>query len=177
VTSAQRVGLAVLVVLGGSALALRAADTCAGVAGDLPRGVRRCASLAEAKARTGLDLAGFGRALAGESLVPGEIRRRHPPAVAVVVRRAEAPAALLTFYASRGGEIPPALRPPLASFHELEVPLAPGKTASLRAATTADGSFWQDLEWSSGQGRAALRGQGRTVDLLRLARRIVEGTP
>jgi hypothetical protein len=173
----DRVGLATIAVLAGLALGLRAADTCASALAGLPRGVRRCASLAEAKEHTGLDLAFLSRALDQEGLVAGEIRRTEARAVAVSVLGAADRRDRLTFFRSTHGDIPSTLRAPLAAFHELEVTLTPATTATLRAATMTDGSFWQDLEWSSGAGRTALRGPGRTVDLLRLARRLVEDAP
>jgi hypothetical protein len=62
----------------------------------------------------------------------------------------------------------------LPSFHEITVPIQPGRTGSLKAERQSDGSVWQDLEWSDDTGTTALRWSGRTVELLRLARRLVE---
>ena len=82
----------------------------------------------------------------------------------------------LTLFRSRGGDIPSTLRTPLPSFHEIAVPLGPGLSASLKAQRQADGSVWQDLEWSDGGVTTALRFKGRTVELLRLARQLAQDT-
>jgi hypothetical protein len=101
------------------------------------------------------------------------------PAVALAMQ-ADDGKSQLTLMRSRGGGIPATLRPPLPSFHEIAVPLGPGLSASLKAERQADGSVWQDLEWSDGAVTTALRFNGRTVELLRLARqlaRAVEDAP
>jgi hypothetical protein len=115
------------------------------------------------------------RALGNDRVEAGGIRRTNPPAVAVDLRHGEDKKTQLVFFRSSGA-IPTTLRPPLPAFHAIEVPLAPGRSASLRAASLRDGSVCQDLEWSEGNGRAALRFAGRTVDLLRLARQMIEDT-
>lgn|GEM_PF-5743903 len=175
-TGARRASWTVVLVLGGTAFALRAADALPGYLGSVPRGMHVCASLAEAESRTGLHLESIRRGLAPYQVVAGSIRTiaKPAPTIAVSLRRGEGAAPLVTFFRSRSGEIPSAIRPALPAFNEIEISLAPGRAASLRAATMGDGSLWQDLEWSDGEQHTALRWSGRTVELLRLARRIVE---
>jgi hypothetical protein len=165
-------GWRTLVVLAGVALALRAADAIPGWISGVPRGVHLCATVAEAEARTGLRLDQI--ALTGRTA--GSIRTTASPvpAVAVVMQGGDDKREL-TFFRSRGGSIPATLRPPQSAFHEIAVPLKPGLSASLKAERQADGSVWQDLEWSDGTTTTALRFDGRTVELLRLARQLVEG--
>jgi hypothetical protein len=176
-TEARRAGWAILAVVGTTAFALRAADAMAGLLSSIPRGVHPCASLAEAEARTGLRLDPLRRALGGHEVASAGIRRTLDSAIAVAWRPATSDGLPVTFFQSATGDIPTLLRPPLPAFHEIEIPLGPGRNARLRAATMEDGSVWQDLEWPEGRGRMALRTQGRTVELLRLARRMVEGAP
>jgi hypothetical protein len=178
-TEAARAGCVMLAVLGGAALSLRAADAIPAWLTGVPRGVHACATLAEAEARTGLRLTALGRKLGEYRIEPGGIRtaRKSALAVAVAMRGCDRGATPLTFFRSSVGEIPILLREPMPSFHEVTVPLPGGRVASLRAATLADGALWQDLEWSEGEGRAALRFSGRTVDLLRLGRQLVEDAP
>jgi hypothetical protein len=164
-------GWRTLVVLAGVALALRAADAIPGWISGIPRGVHLCATLAEAEARTGLRLGKIG--VTGRGV--GRIRATASPVAAVaVVLRSDDDQSQLTFFRSRGGSIPTALRSPQSSFHEIAVPLKPGLSASLKAERQADGSVWQDLEWSESAVTTALRWNGRTVELLRLARQLVE---
>ncbi len=165
-----------LAVLAGAALALRALDAIPGWVSGLPRGVHLCANVAEAEARTGLDLRAIRQGLGDYALAADGIRAaaRPVPAVAVTLQSRKG---TLTFFRSRGATIPATLRPPLASFHEIAVPIEPGRMASLKAESQADGTVWQDMEWSDRTGRTALRFQGRTVELLRLARRLAEKSP
>jgi hypothetical protein len=162
-----------LAVLAGMAVVLRASDAIPGWICRVPRGVHVCASVDEAEARTGLRLGKIREGLAGYALTTGGIRAtaRPIPAVAIAMRGGEGK---LTFLRSRGGEIPTTLRPPLPSFHEIAVPLGPGLSASLKAERQNDGSVWQDLEWTDGTGSTALRFDGRTVELVRVARQLVE---
>jgi hypothetical protein len=175
--AAQVVGHATwttLAVLAGMAIVLRASDAIPGWICGVPRGVHVCASIDEAEARTGLRLGKIREGLAGYALTASGIRAtaRPIPAVAIAMRGGEG---TLTFLRSRGAEIPATLRPPLPSFHEIAVPLGPGGSASLKAERQSDGSVWQDLEWTDGTGSTALRFDGRTVELLRVARQLVEG--
>ena len=168
----------VLAVLATMALALRAADALPGLFASVPRGVHVCASVAEAESRTGIGLAPLLRGLAGYRPVTGGIRTTSTPAPAVslTMRQGEAGDAKLAAFRTQGAEIPASLRSPLPAFHEIEISMERGRAGTLHAATMADGSVWQDLEWSDGDGRTALRFGGRTVELLGLARRIVEGS-
>jgi hypothetical protein len=171
-----------LAVLAGVALALRTGDAIPGWMSAVPRGVRLCASVSEAEARTGLRLDKIGTGLDGYAA--GDIRTtaRPIPAVAMAMQGGD-DKGQLTFFRSRGATIPATLRPPQPSFHEIAVPLGPGLSASLRAERQADGSVWQDVEWSVGDITTGLRFNGRTVELLRLARQLAqavdgaEGTP
>jgi hypothetical protein len=174
-TARGRAGLATLLSLIAVALALRAADALAGHLTGVPRGVHACRTLDEATVRTGMDLGNLRDVLADGRLVTERILRLDGSAIAVDLRPAGAEGPRISYYRS-AGPVPAVLRPPLPPFHAIEVNLLPGHTGSLHAASLDDGTVWQDLEWSVGAGRAALRGQGRTVDLLRLARRMVEGT-
>ena len=162
-----------LAVLVGVALALRAGDAISGWISDLPRGVHLCASVDEAEMRTGLHLGELHKVLAGHALIAGGIRStaRPMPAVALAMQAGDGKCQL-TLYRSHGGAIPATLRAPLPSFHEIAVPLRLGLSASLKVERQADGSVWQDLEWSDGETTTALRFNGRTVDLLRLARQL-----
>ncbi len=170
-----RAGLAVLAVLGGTALALRAADAIPGFLLSVPRGVHVCGSLAEAESRTGLRLEALPRGLGDYQPVAGTIRTmaKPAPAVAVTLRGGTGTETELTIFRGRGREISALLRPPLSAFHEIEIPIGPGRMASLKAASTANGPVLQDLQWFDGEVTTALRFSGRTVELLRLARRIV----
>jgi len=165
-------GWRTLVVLASVALALRTVDAIPGWLSGLPRGVHLCPSLREAEARTGLRL----DRIAPIARTAGSIRATASPvpAVAIVL---DDDRSQLTFFRSRGGSIPTLLRPPPSAFHEIAVPLKPGLSASLKAERQADGSVWQDLEWSEGEITTALRFGGRTVELLRVARQLVEAAP
>ena len=167
-----------LAVLASVALALRAGDAIPGWISDLPRGVHLCASVDEAEARTGLHLGKLHQGLPGHALVAGGIRAtaRPVPAVALAMQTDDGKSQL-TLFRSRGGEIPPTLRPPRPSFHEIMIPLGPGLSASLKAERQEDGSVWQDLDWSEGAITTALRFNGRTVELLRLARQLIGDAP
>jgi hypothetical protein len=173
--NAWRTGFATLAALAGMALALRAGDAMSGWIAGVPRGVHVCASLQEAETRTGLQLGAVRRALGGYAVAANGIRATARPiqALAISMRGGEG-ANQLTLFQSRGGAIPLSLRAPLPSFHEITVPIQPGRTGSLKAERQSDGSVWQDLEWSDDTGTTALRWSGRTVELLRLARRLVE---
>jgi hypothetical protein len=162
-----------LTVLAAMALVLRAGDAIPGWISSVPRGVHLCASVAEAEARTGLHLDKLRQL--GRPVAAGGIRTTASPipAVAIAMQAVDG-GSQLTLFHSRGGEIPATLRPPLPSFHTLAVSLQPGLSASLKAERQADGSVWQDLEWSDGTTRTALRFDGRTVELLRLARQLVQ---
>jgi len=165
-------------VLTGVVLALRAGDAIPGWIAGVPHGVHLCASVDAAEARTGLHVGKVRQGLAGYISIAGGIRTttRPIPAVAVSMQRGDGKGQL-TLFRSRGGEIPSALRKPLPLFHEISVSLRPGLSASLKAERQNDGSVWQDLEWSEGSITTALRFDGRTVELLRLARQVVEGSP
>jgi hypothetical protein len=164
-----------LAVLASVALALRAGDAVPGWISDLPRGVHLCASLDEAEVRTGLHLGKLHQGLPGHALMAGGIRTaaRPFPAIAMALQGGDGKSQL-TLFRSRGGEIPATLRTPLPSFHEITIPLRPGLSASLKAERRADSSVWQDLEWSEGTIITALRFNGRTVDLLGLARQLAQ---
>jgi hypothetical protein len=163
-----------LAVLAGMAIVLRASDAIPGWISGVPRGVYVCASVDEAEARTGLRLGMIREGLGGYTFIADGIRAtaRPIPAVAIAMQGGEGK---LTLLRSRGGEIPTTLRPPLPSFHEIAVPLGPGLSASLKAERQSDGSVWQDLEWADSKGSTALRFNGRTVELLRVARQLAEG--
>ena len=167
-----------LAVLAGMALALRAGDALPGWISSVPRGVHVCASVDEAHARSGLNLGNVRDGLDGYAFTASGIRAtaRPIPAVAIAAQGGDG-TSQLTFFRSRGGAIPSMLRPPLTSFHEIAVPLKPGLSASLKAERQNDGSVWQDLEWSDGTGNTALRFNGRTVELLRLAKRLAKAVP
>jgi len=142
------------------------------------RGVHLCTSVDEAEARTGLHAGRVHAGLPGHALIAGGIRAtaRPIPAVAVAMQGNDG-RSHLTFFRSRGSNIPSTLREPLPSFHEIVVPLGPSLFASLKAERQDDGSVWQDLEWSKDAVTTALRFNGRTVELLRLARQLVEDAP
>jgi len=164
-----------LAVLAFVALALRAGDAVPGWISDLPRGVHLCASVDEAEMRTGLHLGKLYQGLPGNALLADGIRAtaRPFPAVAMALQGGDGKSQL-TLFRSRGGEIPATLRTPLPSFHEITVPIGPRLSASLKAERRADGSVWQELEWSEGTITTALRFNGRTVDLLRVARQLAQ---
>ena len=167
--------LAVLAVV---TLALRVGDAIPGWISSVPRGVHLCASVDEAETRTGLHASSVHAGLAGHALIAGGIRTtsRPIPAVAVAMQGDDGKSQL-TFFRSHGSTIPSTLRKPLPSFHEIAVPLGPGLFASLKAERQDDGSVWQDLEWSKDAITTALRFNGRTVELLRLARQLIEDAP
>jgi hypothetical protein len=168
-----RAGWTTLAVLAGMAIVLRAGDAIPGWISGVPRGVHVCASVDEAEARTGLHLGKIREGLPGYTLTASGIRAaaRPIPAVAVAMQGREGK---LTLLRSRGGEIPATLRAPLPSFHEIVVSLVPGLAASLKAEKLSDGSVWQDLEWKDDTGSTALRFNGRTVELLRVARQLAK---
>ena len=174
--------LTTLAVLVGTALALRAGDTLVGWARGVPRGVHLCVNVAEAEARTGLGLGELRRVLSGYEFEKDNIRITISPVAAVAIAASATQGgdgrsqltSQLSILRSRAGDIPEALRPPLRPFHEIAVPLGGGRMASLRAARQADGTVWQDLEWADGAGKMALRSNGRTVELLRLAKQLAE---
>jgi hypothetical protein len=172
---AGRAAWTALVVLAGMALALRAGDAIPGWISGVPRGVHLCASVDEAEARTGLHLGNIRGDLGGYTFEAGGMRAtaRPIPAIAIALRSGDGKNQLTLFH-SRGRGIPPTLRTPLPSFHEISVALLPGLSASLKAERQADGSVWQDLEWTDSAGSTALRFNGRTVELLNLARQLVE---
>jgi hypothetical protein len=163
-----------LAVLAGTAILLRAGDAIPGWISSVPRGVHLCANVDEAEARTGLHVGKIREGLGGYTFTVGGIRATTRPiqAVAIAMQGREGK---LTFLHSRSTEIPTTLRPPLPSFHEIAVPLGPGRSAFLKAERQSDGSVWQDLEWTDGTGSTALRFDGRTVELLRVAGQLVEG--
>ena len=171
----SRTGWTTLAVLAGVALALRATDAIPGWISGVPRGVHLCASVEEAEERTGLHLGAVRQLLDRFAVVADGIRTTARPVQAVAVAmQGGGGASQLTLLRSHGGAIPPALRPPLPAFHEITIPMTPGRVASLKAEREADGSVWQDLEWSDGSGNTALRFNGRTVELLRLAKQLAE---
>ncbi|HEY5284799.1 MAG TPA: hypothetical protein VIM14_18545 [Polyangia bacterium] len=165
-----------LAVLAGVALALRAGDAIPGWISAVPRGVHLCASVSEAEAITGLRLDKVGKSLAGYAARDIRATARPITAIAMAMQGGD-DKSQLTLFRSLGGDIPTTLRPPQPSFHELTVPLGPGLSASLKAERYADGSVWQDLDWSDGTLRTGLRFNGRTVELLRLARQIAGDVP
>ncbi len=169
-----RAALTTLAVLAGMALVLRTGDAVSGWIAGVPRGVHLCASLQEAETRTGLHTGDVRRILGSYRVAANGIRAtaRPVPALAIAMHGGEG-GNDLTLFRSRG-TIPATLRLPLPSFHEITVPIARGHTGSLRAEKQSDGSVWQDLEWSDGTGGSALRFDGRTVELLRVARLLVE---
>ncbi len=169
-----RAALTTLAVLAGTALALRAGDAAATWIAGVPRGVHLCASVHEAETRTGLDVRAVRRILGGYPIAADGIRvtARPVPALAIAMHGDEG-ANDLTLFRSRGA-IPATLRAPLGAFHEITVPLAPGRAGLLKAERQSDGSVWQDLEWSDDTGRTALRFDGHTVELLRVARLLAE---
>ena len=143
----------------------------------VPRGVHLCANLEEAETRTGLQLGAARRALGGYAVAANGIRAttRPVPALAIAMQD-RGGASEFTFFRSRGATIPTSLRPALPLFHEIAVPIQAGRTGSLKAERQSDGSVWQDLEWSDDSGRTALRWNGRTVELLRVARQLAQLT-
>jgi hypothetical protein len=170
-----RAGWTTLAVLAGTALVLRTADMIPGWLAGVPRGVHLCASLEEAEARTGIGIRGTRKILDSNTFAISEIRTTAKPvqAVALIMRDARG-TNQLTLFRSRGGGIPDTLRPPQPAFNEITVALRPGQMTALRAARKDDGSVWQDLEWSDSQGNTALRYNGRTVELLHLAKQLTE---
>jgi hypothetical protein len=172
-----RAALTLVAVLAGTALALRAGDAVSGWIVGVPRGVHLCAGLPEAEARTGLHTGDVRRILRGYRVAADGIRAtaKPVPAFAIAMRSGDGGSAL-TLFRSRGA-VPATLRPPLPSFHEITVPIAHGRTGLLRAERQSDGAVWQDLEWSDGTERTALRFDGRTVELLRVARLLVGDPP
>lgn len=173
----RRAGCAVLAVLGGTTLVLRATDALPGWIASVPRGVHICSSLSEAESRTGLALQVLGRALPDYRPAANGIRTVAKPIASVAIDLRGGPGldSQLTFFRSRAGGISTLLRPNLPVFHQMEIAIVPGRIASLRSVTLGDGSVCQDLEWPESDGRAALHSKGRTVELLRVARQIVEG--
>lgn len=166
-----------LAVLIGVAATLRALDALMVWTTGVPRGVLVCASLDEAEQRTGLELSQLNRLAQDFSVVGGTIRTTASPvAVSVGLRARHAPVQHLTVYRSAATAIPERLRPPMPAFHEIRVPIAGGLTAELRAESFPDGSVWQDMEWSDRRGRTALRFDGQTVQLLRVARQLAVET-
>lgn len=108
---------------------------------------------------------------------PREIRYSMRPVRAVALRMEPREDTLsLTLYRSRGAVIPVGLRPPGRVFHSLEVRVK-GRPALLTTLTLADNQVWQDLEWTAGAGRTAIRFQGPTVQLLGLAQALRESEP
>lgn len=176
----MRVPRAVLQIVGVvslAGLALRGVDAVPGAVLGLPRGVIQCASVGEAEARLGAKLT-LPQGLA-EAFVwpPREIRYALRPVPALALRlEAREGAVSLTIYRSRGTAIPERLRPPGRAFHSLEVRVK-GRAALLTTLTLADGQVWQDLEWMEAGGRAGLRFQGPTVELIRLAEAMLEAEP
>jgi hypothetical protein len=167
-----------LAVLIGVAAALRALDAVMVWTTGVPRGVLVCDSLADAETRTGLDLAGLSGLAQDFALVDGAMRATTSPVRAVMVslRARHAPVQHLVVYRSAGAAIPERLRPPWPAFHEIKVPIVDGLSAELRAESFPDGSVWQDMEWSDRRGRTALRYDGPTVQLMRVARRLAAET-
>jgi hypothetical protein len=169
-----------LAVLGTMALALRTADAFPRWMAGIPAGVRLCNSLEQAAARTALPLDRMSTtAFADYQVAADGIRVTTTPlrAAAVAMRRPGGDHIVLTLFRSHGGEIPQNLRKPLPAFHEIAVQLQPGCAATLKAEALPDGSVWQDLEWQMGPDRLALRFNGRTVELLGLARHLVKDWP
>ncbi len=169
-----RAVLQIVGVVGLAGLALRGADALPGAVLGLPRGVILCASVEEVEARWGARLV-LPAALADAFVwPPREIRYALRPVPALALRlEAREGAASLTIYRSRGAAIPERLRPPGRAFHSLELRVK-GRAALLTTLTLADGRVWQDLEWTEAGGRAGLRFQGPTVELVRLAEAALE---
>jgi hypothetical protein len=171
-----RAMVATLTVFAGAALGLRALDAIPCALSGLPRGVHACATLDEAEARTGVQLA-FAKGLAGWQ--PSDVRAtaRPVPAIAVVLRASGPSETRAVLYRSLGPPIPNRLFAPLASFHAISVSLEKGRIARLKAEVLPGGGVVQELEWSDANAHTVLRSSGRTVELLGLAKRLVEKDP
>jgi hypothetical protein len=163
-------------VLAASALGLRTLDALPGWLSGVPRGVHVCASLDEAQARTGVQLGALRSVLTGWRPVTVRVTLHPIPAVAVTLLR-DHDGADLVLYRSRGGGVPTGLRPALAAFHAITVPLVQGRTAILRAEVRPTGGVLQELEWTTGGQHTVMRFAGRTVELLRLARLLADKDP
>jgi hypothetical protein len=168
--------VAVLTVFAGAALGLRALDEIPFWLSGLPRGVYACATLVEAAARTGVKLPAADR-LAGWR--PTDIRAtaRPIPAVFATFRAADPTETKAVLCRSLGGPVPTSLCAPLASFHAMSVSLGKGRTATLKAQRLPSGGVAQELDWSDGTAHTVLRSAGRTLDLLGLAKLLVENDP
>jgi hypothetical protein len=169
--SARAIATALLVLTGAAAV-LRLVDAVPGWLVGLPRGVHACASFEQAQAETGLRIA-FLRSLPDWHPVTLRATTRPVPAIAATLRRPGV-AGELVFYRSRGDAIPDRLRTPLATFHTVEVDLPRGHKAILAAELLPGGGTLQELAWSEADQSTVMRFGGRTVDLLGLARLIVD---
>jgi hypothetical protein len=173
--SARAIATALLVLTGAAAV-LRLMDAVPGWLVGLPRGVHACASFEQAQAETGLRIA-FLRSLPDWHPVTLRATTRPVPAIAATLRPVRpglGVAGELVFYRSRGGAIPDRLRTPLATFHTVEVDLPRGHKAILAAELLPGGGTLQELAWSEANQSTVMRFGGRTVDLLGLARLIVD---
>lgn len=157
-------------IVAGVALALRVLDAVPGWLLGIPRGVHVCETLAQAEARSGVDLDSV-RALAGWQVVG--IRATGAPQSAVAVDLRRSGGTDFAFYRSREGALPATLCPRLRAFHSLEVTLAPGRMGLLQAELGTDGAVVQDLTFWDGGRETVLRSAGRTVELLELAKLLV----
>ncbi len=171
-----RTMVAAVAVFAGAALGLRALDAIPSWLSGLPRGVHACATLDEAEARTGVPLR-VAEGLAGWR--PTEVRATARPIAAIAVTlRAPGPSETkAVLYRSLGPSIPTSLCTPLASFHAISVSLEKGRTAMLKAEVLPSGGVVQELEWSDGRAHTVLRFSGRTIELLGLAKLLVEKVP
>jgi hypothetical protein len=143
----------------------------------LPRGVSQAASLGEAERRLDMKLTPPAGWSGSVRWPPQEIRYTVRPVRAVSLRMEPREDAVnLTLYRSQGNFIPDRLRPPGRVFHSLEV-WVKSRPALLTTLTLADNQVWQDLEWTEGAGRTAMRFQGPTVQLLGLAQALRESEP
>lgn len=172
--SARAVATALL-VLTGAALVLRLADAVPGWLAGLPRGVHAWETLDQAEAATGIEVGPLRRL---PDWHPVAIRSTKWPdrAVAVTLRSPRVRAELV-FYRSRGGRVPDRLRSPLATFHSVEVMLPRGHKATLAAELLPGGGTLQELAWSEANQQTVMRFTGRTVDLLGLAKLVVDEDP
>ncbi|MGD0835146.1 MAG: hypothetical protein ABSB49_00710 [Polyangia bacterium] len=164
-----------VLVLAGAALALRILDAVPGWLLGIPRGVHVSTSLEEAEARSGLALGSVGR-LAGWQITDSRVTVRPVHAVAISLRRAGTHGMDLVLYQGGVGGVPAVLCPPLGSFNSLDVRLAAGLVATLKAELGPGGSVVEELAWWQGSRLTVIRSVGSTVELLGFAKQLVEST-
>lgn len=172
-----RAVLQIVGVVSLAGLVLSGLEAVPGAVLGLPRGVSLAASLGEAERRLDTKLTPPPGWSGSFGWPPREIRYSLRPVRAVALRMEPREGAVnLTLYRSQGTVIPDRLRPPGRVFHSLEV-WVKGRPALLTTLTLADNQVWQDLEWTEGAGRTAIRFQGPTVQLLGLAEALREAEP